>query len=189
MIYSKNYNNTLVINLIGGPCSGKSTVAAELFARLKKMGVHCELVSEYIKERIYEDNKTITTNQIPIFGMEHYSLTNKIGKVDCIIHDGSLINNTSSLYNPEYNPEFDTLIISEYKKFNNLDFFIKRGNIEFEDYGRIHNFKQSKELDKRIKDTYDLYKLEYIEVESKDAVDKMIPIILKKLESIKSGEQ
>ena len=34
-----NYKETLVINLIGGPCSGKSTVAAELFSRLKKMGI------------------------------------------------------------------------------------------------------------------------------------------------------
>lgn len=183
-----DYKQTLVINLIGGPCSGKSTVAAELFARLKKMGVHCELVSEYIKERIYEDNKTIVGSQIPIFGMEHYSITNKIGKVDCIVHDGSFINNTSDLYNPEYNPEFDTLIVSEYKKFTNLDFFIKRGNIEFEDYGRIHNLKQSKELDKRIKETYDKYGLEFIEVESRDAVDKIIPYVLKKLESMKSGE-
>ena len=33
-----NYKETLVINLIGGPCSGKSTIAAELFARLKKNG-------------------------------------------------------------------------------------------------------------------------------------------------------
>ena len=39
---------TLVINLIAGPCSGKSTISAELFARLKKMGVKCELVTEYI---------------------------------------------------------------------------------------------------------------------------------------------
>jgi len=182
------YNtDTLVINLIGGPCSGKSTVAAELFARLKKMGVHCEKVDEYIKERIYEENKTMPLNQIPIFGMEHYSLTNKLGKVDCIVHDGSFINNI--IYKQGENPEFDTLIVSEYKKFVNLDFFIKRGNIEFEDYGRIHNLKQSKELDKIIKETYNNYNLEYIEVESRDAVDKMIPIILKKLESMKSGEQ
>lgn len=173
---------TLIINLIGGPCSGKSTVAAELFARLKKMGVHCELVPEYIKERIYEENKTIPKHQLSIFGMEHYSIWNKIGKVDVIVHDGSFINNTSALYNCEDNPEFDNLIISEYKKFNNLDFFIKRGNIEFEDYGRIHNLKQSKELDKIIKETYTNYGLSFIEVEARDAVDKIVPIVLKKLE-------
>ena len=175
------YDETLVINLIGGPCSGKSTVAAELFARLKKMGVHCELVSEYIKERIYEENKTITTHQISIFGMEHYSIVNKIGKVNVIVHDGSFINNI--IYKPIENPEFDNLIVSEYHKFNNLDFFIKRGNIEFEDYGRIHNLKQSKELDKIIKDTYNKYGLSFIEVEARDAVDKIIPILLKKLEN------
>jgi nicotinamide riboside kinase len=170
---------TLVINLIGGPCSGKSTIAAELFARLKKMGIHCELVSEYIKERIYEENKTMPVNQIAIFGMEHYSVSNKIGKVDVIVHDGSFINNI--IYKKEDNPEFDELIVSEYKKFNNLDFFVKRGNIEFEDYGRIHNLKQSKELDKIIKDTYQKYGLNFIEVEARDAVDKMIPIILKNI--------
>lgn len=172
---------TLVINLIGGPCSGKSTIAAELFARLKKMGIHCELVPEYIKERIYEENKTMPVNQITIFGMEHYAISNKIGKVDVIVHDGSFINNTSDLYNCEDNPEFDALIISEYKKFNNLDFFVKRGNIEFEDYGRIHNLKQSKELDKLIKETYKKYNLDFIEVEARDAVDKIIPIILKNI--------
>ena len=85
--------DTLVINLIGGPCSGKSTVSAELFARLKKMGIHCELVSEYIKDRIYEENKTMPKNQIAIFGMEHYNISTKIGKVDVIVHDGSFLNN------------------------------------------------------------------------------------------------
>lgn len=175
-------DNTLVINLIGGPCSGKSTVSAELFARLKKMGIHCELVVEYLKDRIYEENQTMAKNQIAIFGMEHYNISTKIGKVDVIVHDGSFLNNTSDLYNWENNPEFDALIISEYKKFNNLDFFIKRGNIEFEEYGRIHNLKQSKELDKKIKETYNKYGLPFIEVEARDAVDKIIPIVLKTLE-------
>jgi nicotinamide riboside kinase len=171
--------DTLIINLIGGPCSGKSTVSAELFARLKKMGIHCELVSEYIKDRIYEENKTIPNNQIAIFGMEHYNISNKIGKVDVIIHDGSFINNI--LYKKGDNPEFDKLIISEYHKFWNLDFFIKRGNIEFEDYGRIHNYEQSLELDNKIKDLYTMADAKFIEVESRDAVDKIIPIVLKTL--------
>ena len=171
--------DTLVINLIAGPCSGKSTIAAELFARLKKMGIHCELVPEYIKERIYEENKTMPINQIAIFGMEHYAISNKIGKVDVIVHDGSFINNI--IYKIEDNPEFDKLIVSEYKKFNNLDFFIKRGNIEFEDYGRIHNLEQSKELDYKILAMYFHYNLSCIEVEARDAVDKIIPIVLNRL--------
>ena len=171
--------DTLIINLIGGPCSGKSTVSAELFARLKKMGIHCELVSEYIKDRIYEENKTIPNNQIAIFGMEHYNISNKLGKVDVIVHDGSFINNI--LYKKGDNPEFDKLIISEYHKFWNLDFFIKRGNIEFEDYGRIHNYEQSLELDNKIKDLYTKADAKFIEVESRDAVDKIIPVVLKTL--------
>jgi nicotinamide riboside kinase len=170
---------TLVINLIGGPCSGKSTVAAELFARLKKMGVKTELVSEYIKDRIYEENKTMPNNQIARFGMEHYNISNKLGKVEVIVHDGSFINNI--LYKKEDNQEFDNLIVSEYHKFNNLDFFIKRGNIEFEDYGRIHNYEQSLELDEKIKQLYNNCGADFIEVESRDAVDKIIPIVLKKL--------
>ena len=63
-----------------------------------------------------------------------------------------------------------------------MDFFIKRGNIEFETYGRIHNLEQSLELDNIIKETYNKYNLPFIEVEARDAVDKIIPIIFKQLE-------
>ena len=34
--------DTLIINLIGGPGSGKSTTAAGLFYKLKQMGIDCE---------------------------------------------------------------------------------------------------------------------------------------------------
>ena len=150
------YNNeTLVINLVAGPCSGKSTAAAELFARLKKMNISCELVTEYIKDRIYEENTTMPKDQIALFGMEHYGLMNKLGKVKVIVHDGSLLNNI--VYNSESNLNLNNLVISEYFRFNNLDFFIKRGNIEFETYGRIHNLEQSLTIDNTIKTVYNIY--------------------------------
>ena len=181
---NESKQKTLIVNLIGGPCSGKSTVAAELFARLKKMGIRCELCSEYIKERIYEENQTIPKNQIAIFGMEHYTICNKIGKVDVIVHDGSWINNI--LYKSEDSKEFDNLIVSEYKKYNNLDFFIDRGTIQFEEYGRIHTLEQSIKIDDKIRILYHMYELEFKTVESRDAVDKIIPIVLKKIEEIKN---
>lgn len=177
-----NRDNVLIVNLVGGPCSGKSTVAAELFARLKKMGVKCELVPEYIKEEIYKENNTIISNQIALFGMEVYGLDNKIGKVDVVIHDGSLLNNI--VYDKDdHNEDFHNFIISQYHKYDNLDFFIDRGTLSFENYGRIHNLEQSLELDKLIEKTYNNANAKFIKVESRDAVDKIIPIIFKKLET------
>ena len=34
--------NTVVVNLFGGPCCGKSTVASGLFYELKCLGIDCE---------------------------------------------------------------------------------------------------------------------------------------------------
>lgn len=169
---------TLIVNLIGGPCSGKSTVAAELFARLKKMGVHCELVSEYIKEHIYDENNIIN-DQIFLFSNVLHRLKNKLNKVDVIVHDGSLLLNIN--YDKDNNNELHDLIISEYKKFNNIDFFLNRENIKFETYGRIHNEKESKQIDTNIKNLYHKYNLNFIELDSKDATDKIIKYILDKL--------
>lgn len=44
-------NKVIVINLMGGPGSGKSTVASGIFYRLKKMGVNCELALEFVKDK------------------------------------------------------------------------------------------------------------------------------------------
>ena len=178
---NKYASKTIVVNLIGGPCSGKSTIAAELFSKLKRLGVKCELVPEYIKERIYEENKTIPTNQIAIFGMEHYGIANKLNKVDVIIHDGAFPNNI--LYNNEDNEEFNRLIVSEYMRFNNIDFFIDRGDVKFETYGRIHNLEQSIKLDKGIKEIYKQYGLSYIEVEAEHAIEQIVPIVMEKIDN------
>lgn len=172
---------TLVVNLIGGPCCGKSTISAELFARLKKMNIKTELVPEYIKDKIYEENQTMVSNQLILFGMEHYKLSTKLDKVDVIVHDGALINNI--IYNKEENKEFNDLIVSEYKKFWNLTFFLDRGTIDFEDYGRIHTREESIIIDEKIKNEFHKHNLDFHVIESRDAVDKIIPIILKKLGS------
>jgi len=169
----------LVVNLIGGPCCGKSTISAELFSRLKKMGIKCELCVEFIKDKIYEESNCIIKNQILLFANALFKIKTKLDKVDVVIHDGSLLNNI--LYNIEDNPELNKLVVSEYFKFNNIDFFLERGTLPFEDYGRIHNLEQSIKLDNDIKELYDKYNAKYISIDSRDAVDKIIPIILNKL--------
>ena len=171
----------LVVNLIGGPCCGKSTISAELFSRLKKMGIKCEICPEYIKDKIYEESNCLIKDQILLFGIQLFKIKTKLNKVDVIIQDGSLLNNI--MYNREDNPELNKLIVSEYFKFNNIDFFLERGTLPFEEYGRIHSLEQSIKFDNEIKELYDKYNSQYISIESRDAVDKIIPIILKRLEN------
>ncbi len=47
-------HDTLVVNLLGGPGSGKSTTAADVFARLKWQDINCELVTEFAKDLVWE---------------------------------------------------------------------------------------------------------------------------------------
>ena len=44
-----------VINFFGGPGCGKSTTAAELFAKMKKANYKVELVHEVAKDFIWEE--------------------------------------------------------------------------------------------------------------------------------------
>ena len=58
---------TIAINFFGAPGSGKSTLSAIVFAKLKMMGVNCELVTEFAKDKVWEKNNEALSNQIYIF--------------------------------------------------------------------------------------------------------------------------
>ena len=46
--------NTIIVNLFGGPGTGKSTGAAYIFSQLKLAGIDCEFVSEFAKDKVWE---------------------------------------------------------------------------------------------------------------------------------------
>ena len=47
----------LVVNLFGAPGAGKSTGAAYIFSRLKMLGINAELVTEFAKDKVWENNQ------------------------------------------------------------------------------------------------------------------------------------
>ena len=49
----------IVVNLFGSPGAGKSTGAADVFSRLKKLGINAELVAEFAKDKTWEHNNNI----------------------------------------------------------------------------------------------------------------------------------
>lgn len=116
--------NAIVVNLYDGPCCGKSTTAALVFGELKKLGVNCEMALEYAKDKVWEESLKTLDDQIYIFGKQLHKLWRLKDKVDVIITDAPLL--MSILYDKENSEPFKQLIVEQYNKFNNLDFFIER---------------------------------------------------------------
>ena len=65
---------TLIINLMGGPCSGKSTIASGLFYNLKKLGYNCELALEFAKDKVWEESIKVLDDQFYVFGKQFHKL-------------------------------------------------------------------------------------------------------------------
>jgi adenylate kinase family enzyme len=98
---------TLLVNLWAGPGAGKSTLAAELFAALKREQVPCELVTEWVKTWAWEqrqigpfDDVTITANQLHRESILY-------GKVEVIVTDSPI--GLGAVYEQIYHPDRNTM--------------------------------------------------------------------------------
>ena len=64
----------VVVNLFGAPGAGKSTGAAYVFSKLKMLGVNAELVTEYAKDKVWEESDAVFKNQAYIFGKQYFRI-------------------------------------------------------------------------------------------------------------------
>src|SRR3990167_3023132 len=81
-----------IICLYGGPGSGKSTMAALLFGKIKQLGFNCELNREYIKEWYWEKRQIQPGDQTYFFAkMSRRERTYILNNLDFIITDSPLI--------------------------------------------------------------------------------------------------
>jgi thymidylate kinase len=72
------------INVFGGPGIGKSTVAAQLFARLKTRGFEVELVNEWIKAWAWQGIKPTGFDQL-------YNFAKQLRREEIVLRHGGLV--------------------------------------------------------------------------------------------------
>ena len=167
-----------VINLFGGPCSGKSTTAAGLFSEMKAKHVNVEYVTEVAKEMTWEDRQITLQCQPYIFGKQLRNLWRLKNKVDYIITDSPLL--LSAVYGSRevWHDSFFLFIIEEFKKFDNKNFYLKRGS-NYSEIGRNQNLHESMEIDQKIIKTLEENKLTFTTFDLKsDTVQSIIKEIL-----------
>lgn len=71
-----------LINLYGGPGTGKSTTRSGLFCLMKRAGLKVEEVTEYAKDLTYEESWALLKNQQHVTGEQDRRQRRLLGKVD-----------------------------------------------------------------------------------------------------------
>lgn len=151
---------SIVINLMGGPGAGKSTMASMLFAKLKMQGVLCEYVTEYAKDMVWENRYNILNDQLYILAKQFRRLNRINGEVDVIITDSPLLASlyyNSAIQNPTDRLNEETLknlILELNAKFNNIYFFVERRH-KYEQQGRYQTEIESIQVAKKIRSMLD----------------------------------
>ncbi len=164
-----------VINLFGGPGSGKSRTAARLFADMKDMGLKVELVNEYIKDHMYSGREDAKALQEYIFAKQHHKQHILRGQVDWVITDCPLL--LSNIYAPrdDLYHHLENYILGSYNRYNNINIFLNRNHeIPYMQYGREQNLEQAMDVDNQIKLYLDSRMVPYTELLSRSEVTQDI---------------
>jgi len=140
-----------VINILGGPGTGKSTARAGLFNLMKTAGINCEEVTEYAKDLTWEQSLDKMADQLYILAKQNRKLERLKGKVEWVISDSPLL--LSLHYAPlDYFPEtFQNLVKELWGSYDNYNLFIKRSK-PYNPVGRNQTEEEAKRIDLQIMD-------------------------------------
>jgi len=169
-MHHDNTRKTTIINLYGGPGTGKSTSAAYFYYLLKAGGKNVELVREYVKDWAWEGRKISTYDQIYFLGKQVRRESMLYGKVDWIVTDSPVMMN---LY---YAQRYCTLSLGEGVRAATLSFyrqaaedghkhlhvFLKR-NKPYLSEGRYQTEAEALEIDQGIRRVLEDLKVSFIE--------------------------
>jgi len=155
------------INLFGGPCTRKSTLANYITSELKSSKYNCEHIQEFIKEWVYLKRKPESFDQFFVFANQLYKedvfLRNG---VNIIVTDAPLLLNIFYIYLFKNNYYKDLIpVFNQFeKKYFSLNIFLKRPKwTKYKEEGRYHTEKQAKHIDVFLPEFLKIYKLSFSE--------------------------
>lgn len=171
---------SVVINLYGAPGVGKSTLAAELFAELKKRHISTEITLEFAKELVYNEDKRLLADQLIVLAEQYRRIFVLNGKVDFIITDSPVLlsifyNKKNKSYPDKY---FSQIAQNAHDKFENINIMIER-EFFYNPQGRRESEEEAFQIQQEIKNYFNKSKIKYFTVNSKNALNQILSYVLK----------
>ena len=163
-----------VINVFGGPGSGKSTTAAGLFFEMKKKGCNVEYVTEYAKDMTWEERSNILDDQLYILAKQNRRLARLAKhKVEYVITDSPLI--LGIVYAlPSYYETFPIMVLEVFHSYNNTNFFIHRNTDNYSEIGRNQTLTEAMKIDCKMQQILADSDINYQSVFTTTAVEEIL---------------
>ena len=157
--------NRLCVNFFSGPGGGKTVAAASLFTTLKKLHIDSELVAEFPKDLVLEENRVALANQIYVFANQLFRVQCAYNNTKVAVVDSPLL--LSAIYNPNTSRHLVDLVFEQHRKFNNLNIFVGRDpSYPHSMHGRIHSLTESITIDNQILHLLETHDIPYIRYDS-----------------------
>lgn len=176
----------LRVNFYGGPCVGKSTLAALIYAELSRIGVRVELVQEFIKLWAYEGRQPDVFDQVYTFANQLWT-EHRLARagVKVVVTDSPVL--LQCVYTSDLCPDTSRHLRNIATLFEaghvSLNFLVKRA-VTFDPHGRLQDATRAREIDDHIVAYLDALHLPYLTVTPGDRET----IIQTVKEAVYSGE-
>ena len=168
----------IIVNLFGVPGAGKSTGAAYIFSQLKMKGINAELITEFAKDKVWENNEKVFKNQLYLFGKQSFRISRVQDEVDVIVTDSPLL--LSILYNqtPILGENFNQLVYDVFNSYNNINYLIRRTK-PYNPSGRMQTEEESNALAQPMVDLLTNWNVPYSNISGDiDGYDQIVNEIL-----------
>lgn len=142
---------TTVVNLFGGPGTGKSTNAALTFGKLKVRGITAEYITEFAKDLVWEERHHALGEQPYLAAKQAYRIQRCLGKVPVIITDSPIL--LSLIYGENLGPAYEDHIWEVWDSWDTMNFFLIRDDEKhpYVSLGRTQeNVSEAEEVDRKV---------------------------------------
>lgn len=178
--------DTLIVNLYGGPGTGKSTGAAYIFSKLKMAGVDAEYVTEFAKDKVWEGSQEAFKCQFYITGKQAFRISRCYGKVEVIVTDSPIM--LGKIYADRIGrPALGMACVEEAKRYtaNSANVMLNRVKA-YNPNGRNQTETEARLIDDDIRNMLRENDMSYIEVNGdKEGYDKVYKMILDAVENMR----
>lgn len=143
------------INLFGGPGVGKSSVAAFLFARLKRVDLDVELVQEFVKIMAYQKRGIQPWDYVYTFAQQFHAEQRMLATgLPLLVTDSPLL--LQSFYAEEsgcpVGRHLRQIAMEFSRSHGEINFFIERDDGGYNPVGRFHTQQEAEAIDERLFD-------------------------------------